>query len=62
MVLFNLLQQNITVTLNMIKILKHFSLQLGEAGKKADLLFLILTLIMGSLLWQQLNCECIILG
>ena len=32
MVLFNLLQQNISVKLDIIQILKQFSLQLGEAG------------------------------
>ena len=32
MALFNLLQQNISVKLDIIQILKQFSLQLGEAG------------------------------
>ena len=32
MVRFNLLQQNISVELHMIEMLKQFSLQLGEAG------------------------------
>ena len=52
MVLFNLLQQAISVELHMILMFKQFPLQLGEASAATDLPFSTSTLSIKSLLLQ----------